>query len=188
MNVQFADAFKNQLIKSSFESVMIVQEACYRLCNQAGIHQTQVEMKMVGEEVDAASVVKDVVDAQKARYLGFLTLFADGFQTTALAMYKWILYPVLKSSMHDLEQGLRLTDLSRIIKQRHPEGQSLNNGNLTQSLSYAAGLQVTKDVRPIILDYDQTNRRLNVVDRGFLIWLSHQNINELLELVDLPTT
>ena len=39
---------------------------------------------------------------------------------------------------------------------------------------------------PIILDYDQTNLRLNVVDRGFLIWLANQDRNELLDLADLP--
>ena len=39
---------------------------------------------------------------------------------------------------------------------------------------------------PIILDYDQTNRKLNVVDKGFLIWLQHQIISELKEDLDLP--
>jgi hypothetical protein len=102
-------------------------------------------------------------------------------------MYRWILYPVLKSNPINLEEGIRLTDLSRIIKQRHPQGQALNNGNLTQSLQNAASLQVQKEIRPIVLDYDQTNHRLNVVDRGFLIWLSHQNIPELLDMVELPT-
>ncbi|MFC1895462.1 hypothetical protein ACFL0Q_02215 [Thermodesulfobacteriota bacterium] len=42
--------------------------------------------------------------------------------------------------------------------------------------------QVKKDIRPIVLDYDQTNLRLNVVDRSFLIWLSNQDRE------DLPTS
>jgi len=47
-------------------------------------------------------------------------------------------------------------------------------------------LQVKKDIKPIVLDYDQTNLKLNVVDRGFLIWVENQNRNDLLELADLP--
>lgn len=59
-------------------------------------------------------------------------------------------------------------------------------GNLTQALQATASLQVRKDIKPIILDYDQTNLSLNVVDRGFLIWLDNQNRNELLEMAELP--
>jgi hypothetical protein len=43
-----------------------------------------------------------------------------------------------------------------------------------------------KDIKPIVLDYDQTNLRLNVVDRGFLIWLKYQQTSDLLELIGLP--
>jgi len=72
------------------------------------------------------------------------------------------------------------------LRAKHPEGNSLNVGNLTQALQATASLQVRKDIKPIILDYDQTNLSLNVVDRGFLIWLDNQNRNELLEMAELP--
>ncbi len=39
---------------------------------------------------------------------------------------------------------------------------------------------------PIILDYDQTNSVLNVVDRGFVIWLQNQDKAELFEEAGLP--
>jgi len=68
----------------------------------------------------------------------------------------------------------------------HPEGAALNLGNLTQALQATASLQVKKDIKPIVLDYDQTNLRLSVVDRGFLIWIENQDRSELLELADLP--
>jgi hypothetical protein len=47
-------------------------------------------------------------------------------------------------------------------------------------------LQVKKDLKPIIIDYDQTNLRLRVVDSGFLIWLNKQNRDDLLDLAGLP--
>ncbi|MFZ0862981.1 MAG: hypothetical protein WAN18_20120, partial [Candidatus Sulfotelmatobacter sp.] len=70
---------------------------------------------------------------------------------------------------------------------KHPSGETLNPGNLTQALQSVASLQVKKDITPIILDYDQTNLRLNIVDRGFIIWLNHQNRPDLLAAAGLPT-
>jgi hypothetical protein len=56
----------------------------------------------------------------------------------------------------------------------------LNPGNITQALISASSLQVRKNIRPIIIDYDTTNRNLQVVDKSFLIWLASQDRGELL--------
>jgi hypothetical protein len=37
-----------------------------------------------------------------------------------------------------------------------------------------------------VLDYDENERRLDVVDNGFLVWLSVTNKKELLDDLDLP--
>jgi hypothetical protein len=70
--------------------------------------------------------------------------------------------------------------VAAIIKAKHPEGQKLNEGNITQALQNAASLQIQKSIWPIIFDYDQTTRVLAVVDRSFLIWLAHQDRSDLM--------
>ncbi len=186
LNVVFDDAFTKDLIKGSFDSVSIVQESCYRACKIENINTTQDHPTKVGFGQDAKSVVKEVVDSQSGRYSDFIINFSMGFQKTELEMYKWILYPVLNSAPKELEDGLRLTDISREIQSKHPRGEELNPGNVTQALQSAASLQVKLGTVPIILDYDQTNTRLNVVDRGFLIWLSYQKRENLLNSAGLP--
>ncbi len=53
-------------------------------------------------------------------------------------------------------------------------------------LDDARQLQVKKlAVKPIVLDYDQTARRLAVVDRSFLVWLQHQDRADLLATIGL---
>lgn len=131
-------------------------------------------------------LLRSVVDQQTGRYNSFITQFSAGFQETSLKMFKWLLYPVLTANTRELETGLNYRQIKEIIREHHPQGQALNQGNITQALQAAASLQVNKDIKPIILDYDQTNLRLNVVDKGFLIWLDSQERNELLELADLP--
>lgn len=187
LNIGFAEGFISKVIESCLDSVYIVQEACYQACLSKGINFTQDKLlENVGSDVDVAALVRQVVNQQTGRYNSFITLFAGGFQETALQMFKWLLYPVLTADKATLETGLTYRYLRDLLRQHHPEGAALNLGNLTQALQSAASLQVKKDIKPIVLDYDQTNLKLNVVDRGFLIWIENQNRNDLLELADLP--
>ena len=186
LNIEFDDSFKNELIDECFESVYLVQEVCYKCCKLNKIHETQKEKKKIGSENIAKGLIKDVVEEQKGRYSSFIVQFASGFQDTALQMYKWLLLPILISDVEHLEEGLRLSEIRKILQANHPTKDGLNVGNITQALQSCASLQVGKDIKPIILDYDQTNIKLNVVDRGFLIWLDNQIRDELLELANLP--
>lgn len=187
LNITFDAKFKQGLVDDCFESVSVVQEACHRVCDDAGIGGTQKQRRVVGEGVDPATVIRDVVDTQAARYSSFIQNFAEGFQDTELEMYRWLLLPVLVATPEELEAGLTYTHIRKLISANHPRGE-INPGNVTQALQSTASLQVSKmKIKPIILDYDQSRRRLTVVDRGFLPWLGHQDRSELLDLAGLPT-
>jgi len=186
LNIRFADSFKNALLSGCLDSVYIVQEACYQACIKQNIHFTQDKPVDIGDGIDVTKIIREVVNQQTGRYNSFITQFAAGFQDTTLQMYKWLLYPVLTASTEKLEEGLTYREMRDILRVHHPERAALNLGNLTQALQATASLQVKKDIKPIVLDYDQTNLRLSVVDRGFLIWIDNQDRSELLELADLP--
>lgn len=185
LNVEFSANFLNDLLSSCFNSVHVVQEACHRCCVESGVYSTQDEIKCIGEDLDAKAIVKDVVNQQSGRFNSFITQFADGFQATELEMHRWLLYPVLTSNTSDLNFGLRQKAIRDTLRQHHPRADSLNQGNVTQALQSAAALQIKKDIKPMVLDYDQTNLRLNVVDRSFLIWLDNPDRDELLAVAGL---
>ncbi|MEN8516063.1 hypothetical protein [Burkholderia sp. RS02] len=186
LNISFSDSFKDSVIKDCLDSVYIVQEACYQACMKEGVSATQEKLRQnIGKDLDVSELIRDVVNQQTGRYNSFITLFATGFQETTLQMFKWLLYPVLTEEVGALESGLTYRHLRDVLRKHHPEGVALNLGNLTQALQSTASLQVKKDIKPIVLDYDQTNLKLNVVDRGFLIWLGNQDRKELLELADI---
>lgn len=186
LNVQFDEKFSEQLLERCFDSVHIVQEACRKACLESGIHQTCEETKVVGHGLDVSAIVSAVVDEQAGRYRGFLQRFADGFQETDLEMPKWIIYAILCCDVELLEKGVRLRTVSKLIKKSHPKGDDLNNGNITQALNSSISLQNKKGVRPLVIDYDSANTSLHVVDKGFLIWLSNQKVEEILEELELP--
>lgn len=180
LNVHFDEHMIDDLIKHSADAVALVQEGCFKVCERAGILQTQATNREIGAGFDAKAIVREIVNDQAGRYMAFVTNFSEGFQQTDLEMYKWLTYVVLASSNTELERGLRRAQIAATIKARHPEGSRLNEGNITQALQNTASLQVQKSIRPIIFDYDQTTRVLTVVDRSFLIWLAHQDRNDLM--------
>ncbi len=136
--------------------------------------------------VSAADTIKAVVDDQSARYNAFISSFAGGFKETQLEMYKWLLAPVLTAPPEILERGLKYAVIRRAITAHHPQGTELNLGNLTQALQSTASLQVKLNIKPIVLDYNQSKLTLDVVDRGFLIWLKQQNLADLVAEAGLP--
>ncbi len=187
LNIAFNTRAIEEVVANSFESVALVQEACFKICEQFHVYQTQIEHKEVGRDVDVGQLMREIVNEQAGRYSAFITNFSEGFQQTDYEMYKWIAYSIVVSNIAELEKGLRRTKVSTLIKAKHPMKQNLNEGNVTQALQNTASLQVQKNIRPIIFDYDQTTRVLHVVDRSFLIWLAHQDQDELLaELRIMP--
>lgn len=185
LNIEFDPDFRKRLIENCFESVSIVQTACHKVVDDEDISATVPERVVVGAGVDPNQVIHEVVDKQSARYNAFLQKLTGGFQETTLQMYKWLLLPVLLASPEELEAGLTYGHITRVINANHNTGK-VNPGNITQALKSVANLQVQLAITPIILDYDQTDRKLKVVDRGFLIWLGHQDRAELLAEADLP--
>ncbi|MCG7418771.1 hypothetical protein MHY30_14780 [Microbacterium sp. ACRRU] len=100
-------------------------------------------------------------------------------------MYRWLLFVVVCAEPDEVEAGIPYPTISRVVREHHPE-EKINLGNITQALASTANLQVSHiGVKPIVLDYDQTGRRLAVVDRSFLVWLRHQDKAHLLELIGI---
>ena len=186
LNISFDRIFVYELLAKCFESVSIVQECCRRACRDAGIFKTQEDQRLVPATKTVDDLVREVVNEQRGRYRAFITNFADGFQDTRLEMYRWLLWPILSTDSKVLESGLTYAEIRKSLQQHHPSGSDLNPGNITQALQSAASLQVEKNIKPIIIDYDATTRRLSVVDRGFLVWLASQDQQELFECAGLP--
>ncbi len=185
LKIQFDERFKQELVTGCFDSVSVVQETCHRACEIAGVAGVQSSKRVIEHDVSASDLIREVVYQQSARYNTFISNFAEGFQVSELEMYKWLLAPVLLADPEVLEEGLSYNSIRSRVDAHHPRA-PINPGNITQALQSTASLQARFNIKPIILDYDQTKRRLNVVDRGFLIWLKYQNRSDLLMSAGLP--
>lgn len=180
LNVEFPDGFKEAVAEQSLGSVYIVQEVCRRICEENLMVKTQENNFPLKLSKMISEYISEVVKESGPRYSAFLTSFAGGFQGSTLEMYKWLLYPIVTSSIEELENGIKYRFIREALERVHPKGSDLNAGNVTIALQSVPALQAKKNIKPFVLDYDQTERKLSVVDRGFLIWLSTQPISDLL--------
>ncbi len=186
LNISFDKVFVDHLIAGSFESVWVIQEACYRACERAELFFEQERHVVgVGAGLDVSEIIREVVEAQSARYNGFLEHFPDGFQTTDYEMYRWLVMPVLSLPPTELERGVHINKIKEFVNGHHPK-RPVADMSFLHALRSTSNLQVKKNIKPIVLDFDHTGRKLTVVDRGFLIWLQHQDRAVLLRQCGLP--
>lgn len=185
LNIEVDTEFQNGLIKNCFGSVYIVQEALKQLCTEEGVRETQDRLTSVGKGIAAKDVIVRVVSEHKARYTAALLQISFGFKDTALEMYKWLLLPILTADPHQLEKGLQYAKIRSVLDEYHPAS-PLNPGTLTQALRKIEDLQAQKKIKPLLFDYDRSNLRLNVVDKGFLIWLGVADLEAVRGEIELP--
>ncbi len=186
LNITFDNETKKKLIAESLQNVYVVQEVCYHLCIENKINQTHEGDQFQLDCSKLENFLDQVVSQHSGRYNKFISSLIEGFQPTELEMYKWILFAIIKAEESELNSGLRRSELNDVIIQQHPRGGDLNPGNLTQALTSIASLQVRSGITPIIIDYDSTSKKINIVDKGFIIWLHNQDINEILKEAKLP--
>ena len=186
LNVGFNDVFIEELLDRCSDNVYLVQETCHRACREYHVESTQPTHIMIGKSGDADRYIKQIVKEQSGRYNAFIMNYSNGFQETNLEMHRWLLYPVIMSDSEQLTRGLSYREIKNVLLDKHPRGNKLNPGNVTQALKAVVSLQTSKSIQPIIMDYDESNLKLHIVDRGFIIWKQIQDKNDLLELAGLP--
>ena len=182
LNIEFDEDFKTDLLNGCSGSVYVVQEACAAACERAGINSAPLEKTKVGG--NASSLIREVVNSDSARFVGFIRKMMEGFQESQLEMYRWILLAVVTAPLSKNSTGLTLSEIRNFLNAFHPD-QPINAGNITQALKYVVSLQLNKKLKPIILDYDETTRRLHIVDQSFFIWLQNQDRKVLVRDTDL---
>lgn len=184
LHIRFGDEFREALLTKAFDSIYIVQESCLMACQDAGVTaagSTLVEVR----PKNPAAIISAVVNKQSAMFNEFIVNFATGFGRTDLEMYRWLLAVLTTAPPSELELGLQYREIRRLLATAHPRGEDLNAGNVTQALKSVASLQVHQGTKPLVLDYDQSLRRLNVVNRSFIVWLEQQTMEDMADLLDL---
>jgi hypothetical protein len=185
LNIDFPRPVRDEILSAAQGNVGILQEACYRLCEEQEVFQTQDALTNVGTVERVQSTVNEIATEQAGRYQNFLTQFSEGFQKTELEMYRWIAYVLIHASTADLKTGLKAFDIFNRMRKSHPKQDRLLFNNVLQALKNVAKLQHSNKVQPVILDFDSNENTLRIVDGGFTLFLGSQDRKQLVSLIGL---
>lgn len=186
LNVEFSSEVKDEILRLCQGNIGVLQETCYRLCERADVFERQDELKQIDDPSEVKDIVKSIGAEQAGRYQKFLEEFSEGLNKTELEMYRWITYVLVASDSIALKKGLKLSVIFRRLNEVHPkrQGQLLQN-NVLQALQNTAKVQHKYHVKPVILDFDQTENQLRVTDSGFILYIVSQDEGEMLDRIGI---
>jgi hypothetical protein len=187
LNIRFSEEVRAAVLSAAQGNVGILQETCYRLCEEQNITSTRSTETDVGSADRVSKIVQELSREQAGRYQNFLTQFIEGFAKSELEMYKWILYIVIEASANELRGGLKSFDIYTRMQQVHPYRDRLLYNNVVQALRNIGKLQHQKRVQPVVLDFDSNENVLRIVDSGFTLFLGAEDKQSLKDLIGLGT-
>ncbi|QKV80236.1 hypothetical protein [Amycolatopsis sp. Hca4] len=187
IGLKFESDFCDYVLENCLGSVWVVQQVCYQACIAAGIiGDSGREIRPVGSLELARKLMQDIVRDQSSRSTSFIDGFSAGPNAELAEIYRWALYAVIASDVARLEGGLQVEEIVNFIDS-FGLGAGPRQRDLLAELPNIAEFQMHHlEISPIVLDYDFGARRLNVVDRSFLIWLNGQDRVEILREADMP--
>lgn len=197
LNIEFDDNLIDTIIEYSFDNIYIVQELCLRICKASGILRTYfspyfrrspteledyngdiIEIDegennkfYIAENLAISDITKDIVNQHSGRYNKFIAQFVAHKEETKIVA-KELIKMVVNSDVTTLQDGFYISNIIEKINKPIVDEVSLLP-ILNNIIEFQTG------IKPMVLDFDKSIRRLSIVDREFIIWVSYADPTSL---------
>lgn len=177
LRVELGPEIVSEMVEQSYGGVGLLQRLAEAYCRAEGVANTTFFLKRPRqlENQDLwEGALRSVASEMQGRYQTFADNFVRGMRRLShgLEVYKYLLQAVTEASDADLLAGLDSADLHHRITQL-PGGDGIRPGDLTQALDRIDRLQVKIEIKPLVLTYRPSDRRLFVADRSFYFYRRH---------------
>ncbi|MGA5585629.1 hypothetical protein ACPCHW_05080 [Pseudomonas siliginis] len=189
LNADFSN-IQEALIKSSFDSVGVVQELCKQCCIAAGITETANFTTTITKDHLAAALATKASD-YGGRHIRNFESFVDIARKTSnqsgkpsLAFPFYFIHLLLKTDLDNIEQGLSRSTLLEGIRRVHHRPDDVRSGDLGAFLHNITQHQINKRIQPPFVDYDRGSKLLKIIDSSLYFFLRHCDRESI--LADIP--
>ncbi|WP_144424894.1 hypothetical protein [Pseudomonas trivialis] len=189
LNVDFSIVQK-KLIKSSFDSVGVVQELCKQCCIAAGVTET-ADTKVTINDTHLLAALETKSSEYGGRHIRNFESFVDIARKTSnqsgkpsLAFPFYFIHLLLKTDLENIEQGLSRSTLLEGIRKVHHRPDDVRSGDLGAFLHNITQHQINKRIQPPFVDYDRGSKLLKIIDSSLYFFLRHCDRNSI--LADIP--
>jgi hypothetical protein len=189
LNVDFSKV-QSKLIKSSFDSVGVVQELCKQCCIAAGVTET-ADTKATIENHHLLAALETKASEYGGRHIRNFESFVDIARKTSnqsgkpsLAFPFYFIHLLLKTDLENIEQGLSRSTLLEGIRKVHHRPDDVRSGDLGAFLHNITQHQINKRIQPPFVDYDRGSKLLKIIDSSLYFFLRHCDRDAI--LADIP--
>lgn len=167
---------KGDLVSEAFGSVGLLQRPADQLCIAEGIHSVHhgIGKRKVAVGPTLETAKQAVAEQMQGRFQTFAENFVRGMRrlSRGLEVYRHLLQAASDASDQELMVGIDSNVLlQRILVQAGGEG--IRQSDLTQALERIDRLQAKIAVKPLVLTYSKSSRKLSLADRAFLFFRRH---------------
>lgn len=188
LNVTLDDAFSRRLIAESAHSVFIVREVLYKICEENGVLHRQEKERRLTTKVRPRAYITNVI-AEFDNYESIILNFARTISSTTGSGFsdeKRIFDFLVKSSSRDMGQGFSLAKIQRGLLSQG-SNYSYSVPIIVRAIARLEGMQNSLEFSNIF-EYDRVQRKLNFIDRGFLLWRKGKKLKDVSELIFVEDT
>lgn len=189
LNIKFNESAINDLIQKSDGFVHMVQAIAHDICSKEGIFKTSPNLKNIGETISIQNQCLLYVNSSSSRYRRLFEELCTYTSDTEYDLYRWLIF-ILVSKIEEkyLKSGLYYKALYRLLEESHPDSSTFTGTTKRKFrglLEKIVEAQTKINISPIVFDYDDNVQKLEIVDKSFLLWLKHQEEENLLDCIDM---
>lgn len=205
LNISFSEKIKSYLIENSFGSISILQELCNLICRSVDVYETQPRLLGIDSLEKAHSALDYQLKRHSIRFKKFVLKYAyRGVwkpDYSAISLYaknnyspkkpvlninKWIMYSLFKIEPDKLQAGITIDELSKFIDDyRILELSEIDRYQLIKEAKKISRKQRKMNIHPLIFSFDNEKEILHIVDPLFLGYVSSEDGQALLKLLEL---
>ena len=192
LNIKFGANVLEACKEASFQSIGVFQELLKQTCVAAGISETQTVLRVVDriEYFDTAKSTK--AQDYGARHERALESIASGAKTGGhkgeipLFLPYYLIRVICEAGYDGLSNGMRRSVIQERIQAIHHRPDDVRASDMSNLLYNLAAAQASKGITPPIIDYDQSQKLLQVVDSTFYFFLKNSDLKSFVEQLYNP--
>lgn len=176
LGAEFSDGLIEAITQDASGNVGLVHRLAERICISEGVLATQPGSPAKHRIEVGSSLVtaqREVAEQMGSRFQTFADNFVRGMRRLpkGLEVYKHLLQSVTILPEADLLGGI---DSAALLTHMNSIGATgIRPSDLTQALDRIDALQAKINVRPPVLTYNKSSRKLSLADRAFLFYRRH---------------
>lgn len=193
LNVNFSRV-TDALIKSTFDSVGVLQELCKQCCIAAGVTAT-CDSETFIEQTHLDTALRIKASEYGGRHIRNFESFVDITRKTSnqsgkpsLAFPYYFINLLLTTDLTNIENGLSRSSLLVGIRKIHHRPDDVRSGDLGAFLHNITQHQINKSIQPPFVDYDRGSKLLKIIDSSLYFFLRYCDREEVLADIPHPVT